>query len=230
MRAQQIRSMTRADIQAALMGCALVSGTAIAVSCVWCFLPGIAVFPVTVGVATFFCAAAVCCAGRLFCRISNPSRRELANVDRLTGLKSRSAFEVDMQNIHARQSWRSAGLLVVDLDRLKAVNDTLGHTAGDEYLRNAADALWKESDGALCPYRVGGDEFAILCRETTEEALSALGARILARFDLEKPAWAVKISLSLGWAAFEPERDHNLYDTYRRADARMYAHKREHRN
>ena len=84
---------------------------------------------------------AVCCvvagiiAALLFKRISNPAYRDMANTDLLTGLGNRNAFNVALNNLEALPDKTGIGIVIIDLDDLKQVNDSLGHPAGDEYIR-----------------------------------------------------------------------------------------------
>jgi diguanylate cyclase (GGDEF)-like protein len=103
-------------------------------------------------------------------RVSAAHRAEiqrLANAaltDSLTGLGNHRAFQEDLAGDLRRQA-RAGGslaLIMLDLDRLKAVNDTHGHQAGDDRLQVLADALSETFGGAGRVYRVGGDEFAVI--------------------------------------------------------------------
>ena len=84
--------------------------------------------------------------------------------DSLTGLPNRRAFERDLQRATATPGAR-VGLLHIDLDRFKWVNDTWGHPAGDEVLRRAATRLQVAAGGHGTIYRIGGDEFTLILRE-----------------------------------------------------------------
>ena len=172
-------------------------------------------------IGALFCLVAVAVAVVLFRRISNPAYRDLANTDYLTKLKSRNAFEVDMAN-WSRSGIGVAGVLVVDLDGLKAVNDELGHAAGDDLIRAAAEVVAARCEGAGPVYRVGGDEFAVCCFE-----LDAEGARRMAD-DLHAACAGTVVegrplSLSVGWALRGDGED--LREVHRRADERMYEEK-----
>lgn len=177
-----------------------------------------------IGVA--FCLVAVAVSVVLFRRISNPAYRDLANTDYLTGLKSRNAFEVDVANWN-RTGVRVAGVVAVDVDGLKAVNDELGHAEGDELIRAAAGVVSSCCGGLGPVYRMGGDEFAVCCFELDERA----GRRIAD--DLRAACAAVGVagrplSLSVGWAVREAGED--IMQAHRRADERMYEDKaRAHR-
>lgn len=168
-----------------------------------------------------FCLVAVAVAVVLFRRISNPAYRDLANTDYLTKLKSRNAFEVDMAN-WSRSGVEVAGVLVVDLDGLKAVNDELGHAAGDDLIRAAAGVVAARCEGAGPVYRVGGDEFAVYCFELDAEGAQRMADDLHAAC-ADTVVEGRPLSLSVGWALRGDGED--LREVHRRADERMYEEK-----
>jgi diguanylate cyclase (GGDEF)-like protein len=89
---------------------------------------------------------------------------EIAITDPLTGLRNHRAFHEDLaRNVHrVARSAVPVSLVILDVDGLKQVNDSLGHQAGDEHLRSLADAIRVTVRGSDCGYRIGGDEFAII--------------------------------------------------------------------
>lgn len=178
---------------------------------------------ITLGACLLACAISVA----LFRRISNPSYRDLANTDRLTGLKSRNAYEVDRNNLETRRLQQGVGLCLIDLNNLKRVNDTLGHHAGDEYLQCAARVIGQLSPRGAAVYRIGGDEFLVLTHGQTLEQLEAWSKKVSAAFLKARPQWEMALSLSVGCALFDAQRDGSLEDTYRRADRLMYCQKRD---
>lgn len=97
---------------------------------------------------------------------------ELANQDDLTGLANRRRFHEQLRR-HldrcARHGWQGA-LLLLDLDRIKKVNDTLGHGAGDQVIKQSADRLSRRLRGEDLLGRLGGDEFGVLLTELIERA------------------------------------------------------------
>jgi diguanylate cyclase (GGDEF)-like protein len=108
---------------------------------------------------------------------SEARANELARVDPLTGLGNRRAFEEAMvtEIARTRRADSVLSLLVCDLDRFKAINDTHGHLAGDNCLRQVADALRDELRGADVCFRWGGDEFVVVLADTDElEALQVV--------------------------------------------------------
>lgn len=176
-------------------------------------------------VALLACLLSAAFAYFFFRRISNPTFQDLANTDYLTQLKNRNAFETDMKNLDARRDQRGIGVILIDLNDLKLVNDTLGHESGDLYLQTAARAIRESIPDSAVSYRVGGDEFVILLRVDSVGILRQHGAVIRTRFDSLSPKdWPVSLSFSLGCACFCGE-DGTIFATYRRADRDMYREK-----
>jgi len=105
---------------------------------------------------------------------------ELARVDPLTGLGNRRAFDEAMVTEIARSQRSDAqlSLLVADLDRFKQINDLHGHLAGDNCLRQVADALRTELRGADVCFRWGGDEFIVVLADTSELEALDVAARL----------------------------------------------------
>ena len=97
-------------------------------------------------------------------RLAGELRRQ-ARHDHLTGLPNRAA----LSSVVGRLEDGPAGLLVVDLDRFKAVNDTLGHAAGDELLVLVAERLKVAAGPGWTVYRLGGDEIVCLSGELVSE-------------------------------------------------------------
>jgi diguanylate cyclase (GGDEF)-like protein len=105
---------------------------------------------------------------------------ELARVDPLTGLGNRRAFEeaIATEISRSRRGEASLSLLVCDLDNFKKINDEYGHLAGDDCLRQVADALRGELRGADACFRWGGDEFVVVLADTSELASLEVAARV----------------------------------------------------
>ncbi|WP_245647645.1 putative bifunctional diguanylate cyclase/phosphodiesterase [Novosphingobium lentum] len=114
------------------------------------------------------------------------ARERRANIDALTGLPNRSAFEAAMANIPCDDvgSW---GLFILDLDNLKVVNDTFGHLAGDALIRTAASRIARVMAPDIT-FRLGGDEFAVVMQAPDVLSdLDAAAARIFAALELPAP-------------------------------------------
>jgi diguanylate cyclase (GGDEF)-like protein len=111
----------------------------------------------------------------------NAELESIARMDALTGLGNRLRLNEDLAQLAARvgRHGGSAGLLLMDLDRFKRLNDSLGHLAGDAALRSVADVLRSMSRAGDGLYRYGGEEFLVLLHDADESALAAAGSRYL---------------------------------------------------
>ena len=158
----------------------------------------------------------------------------LAHHDALTRLPNRALFHAQLREtlLRARRQGELLGLMFVDLDHFKAVNDTLGHPAGDQLLIGAAErirACLRESDMVA---RQGGDEFTVLLNDLRQVEDAALIARKLVA-ELVKPfllaGHAVHISASIGIACYPQDGD-DAETLLRHADAAMYVAKEQGRS
>jgi diguanylate cyclase (GGDEF)-like protein len=123
-------------------------------------------------------------------------------------------------------------VMLIDLDRFKDVNDTLGHLVGDALIKSAADLLGQTVGDAGTVARLGGDEFVVLVNEFVHrQEVALLAARIaqtLNRTDLV-PAIDTQVSASIGVALF-PEHGRDISTLLKNADSAMYQAKRDGRN
>jgi diguanylate cyclase len=148
---------------------------------------------------------------------------ELAHTDELTGLGNRRSFYDNAQLRLAPEAGTGA-MLLLDLDRFKEVNDSLGHHAGDTLLKLVADRLRQNLDGAdEVLTRLGGDEFAVLLVGVDAELAEAVALGI--RDALEPPfsvdGVTVRVNASIGISLF-PIHGHEVSTLLRRADIAMY--------
>ena len=157
--------------------------------------------------------------------------RELALVDELTGLHNRRGFFLlaEKQLQIARRSGRPDLLLFADLDGMKEINDRLGHDAGDAALRRTAAVLRDSFRSSDILARFGGDEFLVLCPSTGPESATSLVEGLERHVGDANAGAAVPwhLSLSVGTAAFDPDRPVTLTELVREADAAMYAAKQK---
>lgn len=108
---------------------------------------------------------------------------ENARTDTLTGLKNRRAFDQALSEAIAQE--QHFALMHVDLDFFKAVNDTLGHAAGDFVLQEVAQVMIEETRDCDTVARIGGDEFVILITGADDKALlGRIAQRIIARLEV----------------------------------------------
>ena len=157
------------------------------------------------------------------------SEKELARRDELTGIKNKTAYnelEKSVQsNIDNGMDYLPFGLVVCDTNKLKKVNDSLGHVAGDEYIKQSAKLLCNIFVHSPV-FRIGGDEFVVFLRGddyTNREALMKA---------LQDQVWENQKSesgpiLASGMADFTPGKDKLVSEIFDRADKAMYKNKRE---
>ncbi|CAN7204301.1 diguanylate cyclase domain-containing protein [Mesorhizobium caraganae] len=135
-----------------------------------------------------------------------------ANHDALTDLPNRRAFHNELKSVIDRCSGSgdAAGLLFIDLDRFKEVNDTLGHEAGDALLQRVADKLRATLRSADFVARLGGDEFAFLFSGNAEQAREKavrVAERVLERLRIKVPAPGgdIHVGCTVGVAIYPTE-------------------------
>jgi len=145
--------------------------------------------------------------------------------DSLTTLKNRTYFELEMQRL--QQSKEACGIIVCDVDGLKLVNDTWGHAAGDQLLKDAAQVLMDVA-GTHSLARVGGDEFVIFLPGASEEEAHAMAIAISNLLDKRKSDYLYPLMLSVGYA-HRQNATVDMEDLFSIADKRMYAIKKSRR-
>lgn len=151
--------------------------------------------------------------------------RYLAEYDMLTGLPNRSQFEAAFTAAMANQGSLGA-LILIDLDGFKQVNDTFGHSEGDDSLKEAAFRLRQACAGAELVARLGGDEFAVLMGPGWgREGTRSLAQRVVDALDWEvvQNGNGIRLSCSVGIAYY---RDTSPAELFKQADAAMYAAKK----
>jgi diguanylate cyclase (GGDEF)-like protein len=145
--------------------------------------------------------------------------------DPLTGLPNRTFFAVRAeQAMRSRGGNNHFGVIVIDLDRFKQVNDTLGHAYGDLLLEAVAERLRRALPGRYTVARLGGDEFAILlprveCVADALQAAEQMGAALREPFSLNE--LSVDVGGSIGIACY-PEHGQNIESLIQHADVAMY--------
>jgi len=157
--------------------------------------------------------------------------QRVAHHDSLTGLPNRLLFNDRLNQAIslAKRDSRQFALLYLDLDRFKPVNDTLGHTAGDELLQAAAARIRHQVRESDTVARVGGDEFIVILpdiarREEAETVAKKIIAALAAPFQLVNQKQSVDIGISIGIAAY-PADAGDADALVKAADAAMYSAK-----
>jgi diguanylate cyclase len=165
---------------------------------------------------------------------ANAELQQLALHDPLTRLPNRRLLEdrIDQAIVQAQRDKALCGVLFIDLDRFKTINDTLGHAVGDELLRAVSDRLRMLLRSADTVSRIGGDEFVILLREMPDaEDAAGVAAKVLKAL---REAFRVHqhelfVTTSIGVSVF-PLHGHSARMLITRADAAMYSAKQAGRN
>ncbi len=165
-------------------------------------------------------------AGALARHKNEKTIRRLSFHDQLTGLYNRRYFENELERLDSSRE-HPVTVISADLDGLKLINDTLGHSEGDRYLQAGADLLkntLRESDILA---RVGGDEFALLLPRTGKVEAELLTNRIRCQIDnYNREQINLPLSISLGLAVSE-NPEYSLEEVFRMADNNMYTEKLE---
>ncbi|MDF9843888.1 MULTISPECIES: sensor domain-containing diguanylate cyclase [unclassified Paenibacillus] len=155
---------------------------------------------------------------------------KLAFYDHLTAIPNRAHFKMYMENLITQPEERrqEIALALLDCDRFKQLNDTLGHLAGDEFLQLLSRELQQTVKGTGQAFRIGGDEFAVvLHRFTSPEMLDEILQRLLQLFN---KTWSVNngssfhTSASIGVALY-PQHGSSINELLRAADLAMYRSK-----
>ena len=153
-----------------------------------------------------------------------------AHADALTGLANRTLFQTRVEEAVAQADLlgTEAGVLIVDVDRFKEINDTLGHDAGDAVLRIMAERL-----GRCCPSnatvaRLGGDEFGVVM-PSGQHDLIADEILLALRQPMMHGEREIECSCSVGWSAY-PRHDVDATALLKNADIALYAAKEAGRN
>ncbi|WP_439576169.1 PleD family two-component system response regulator [Phreatobacter sp.] len=161
---------------------------------------------------------------------------EMAVTDGLTGLHNRRYMENHLATLLEQAAMRGKPLsvLMLDIDYFKSVNDTYGHDAGDDVLREFAQRLKRNVRGIDLACRLGGEEFVVVMPDTDAGVASIVAERIRSRvagepFAVQKGENALDITVSIGMAQRLPE-DGGADALFRRADQALYRAKRDGRN
>jgi diguanylate cyclase (GGDEF)-like protein len=148
-------------------------------------------------------------------------QRRMAHEDALTGLPNRRAFDLALDDAVAAA--RPFSLLLIDVDRFKTINDTFGHTTGDEVLRAIASRTRAAIRGTDTLARIGGDELAVVAPDATADGADRLAAALRqAVVGLVPATGAAPVTLTISRASF-PDDGGDRDALLRAADRRLHA-------
>ncbi len=153
--------------------------------------------------------------------------RDLAYTDALTGIGNRNAYELKLKELSGQ--CEGLGCIVLDINSLKVINDTLGHQAGDDAIINVGKILCGEMPEFAFCYRTGGDEFVILIEDKNKNQTQPLAKKIEQKACEAAEKTQIPLSLAIGFGHYEAS-DGNLIDFIRRVDSLMYECKRKYKS
>ena len=158
--------------------------------------------------------------------------KEFSFKDEVTGLYNRRFFSIRLEEevSRYRRFNHPVSVVLLDLDGFKAVNDDLGHGAGDETLRAMAEILLKQSRGINVICRYGGDEFAVLLVETSKSGARLYADRIRYVLSTWTFAHGRRVTASFGIASLPEDVAPAAEELIRAADEALYAAKRAGKN
>ena len=151
---------------------------------------------------------------------------QLAFTDSLTGLYNRRYLldQLDREFARANRNQSSLSLVMMDVDGLKAINDTFGHNEGDAVLKELGSILKINTRASDIAARWGGDEFVLLTSDTDSKGARRIGERIRSQVERRRPMISGKetsISISVGIASY-PENASGVTELLKRSDEAMY--------
>ena len=150
-------------------------------------------------------------------------REQQYKYDIQTGIKNRVAFEKDMEQCQKEKN--NVIIMVLDINNFKCINDEYGHQAGDEVLTNVANIIRESFIGIGKAYRIGGDEFCVLCKEISNESMCYLLSKLEdSLFSLNEQN-DIKVVIAYGFAEYNQNENKNIYTAFTHADKAMYQHK-----
>ncbi len=150
--------------------------------------------------------------------------RNMANTDSMTGVRNKLAYS-EMETLLDQRIRENAieklAVVVCDVNGLKQVNDTLGHTAGDELIKEASSLICGHfTHGAV--YRIGGDEFVVILQDRVCDTLHEEIDKI--NREIEENMEKNKVVIAIGYSELTPE-DRLVHEIFERADQMMYKRK-----
>ena len=144
----------------------------------------------------------------------------LAYSDALTEVGNRAAYDREVSRIQASKDKHVLGILMMDINDLKKINDTQGHTQGDMILRDFAHRVQKILPSRAKVFRYGGDEFIALISDVSEEEIQKMAERVLTHFSFGNK---LHYHVAVGFDRYIPKRKDRFHQCVGRADEAMYA-------
>lgn len=153
----------------------------------------------------------------------------LSSHDSLTGVYNRYYFDEKIKKLLFHNNV-SIGLIIIDIDGLKSINDNYGHVVGDSLIQRTARILLDACFEKCVISRIGGDEFGIIVPDTNNEEMEIVVEKIIKRLDEEDSNYDMgcgRLSFSTGFSVYQPGNDFSA--TFKKADDMMYVDKMKRR-
>lgn len=166
-------------------------------------------------------------------RASNLHLYKMSSLDHLTQIANRRYFEDTLKKIFLRKPNEYAGIIVIDVDKFKHINDHYGHEAGDLALKHIANIMKKGTRGKDIPARLGGDEFVAYIHNCEDKALVQVAENLRKEVQDQPIEWegeSIQLSLSVGTVNCRANENYTLDQLLKFADEAMYESKEAGRN
>ncbi|MCR4605113.1 MAG: diguanylate cyclase [Eubacterium sp.] len=157
---------------------------------------------------------------------------QMATKDPQTGLRNKRAYERDTIRLSdsITKNLAQFGIVIIDLNDLKRINDTYGHDKGDVSINTIASIICNHFKHSPV-YRVGGDEFAVILENTDYRNINLISRKFAESIEHRQESqvyepWE-KVSAALGFALYDKNNDATVEDVFKRADAKMYENKKK---
>ncbi|MDD5717388.1 MAG: diguanylate cyclase [Sulfuricurvum sp.] len=165
--------------------------------------------------------------------IDNSAKKELetlALVDKLTNLYNRRKVDecLYLEIEKSKRYQKALSIIMIDIDHFKHINDTYGHQLGDTVLQKVANIISNHTRKSDCCGRFGGEEFVVMCPETTKEGAFTLAEQIRQAVETYPFERINSLTISLGISSFE--RDDNIITLIKKCDDALYIAKSQGRN
>ncbi len=157
----------------------------------------------------------------------------ISTKDHLTKIANRRYFEIKMEKILRQASKERIGIILIDVDKFKFINDEYGHDAGDLALKHISKILHESAKDIGLPARLGGDEFVVYIKNPTQQELFAYAEKLRQTVQNSPIVWhknTINLSLSIGGADYDIDGVITLDQLFKYADEAMYVAKENGRN
>ena len=145
--------------------------------------------------------------------------QQIAYTDALTGIGNRASYDREVERISNQERHEVLGILMMDVNNLKQINDTQGHKAGDSVLRDFGQRITRLLPASATLFRYGGDEFIALIPKVDEDQIAKLADAVLAFFT---SSGKVDYDVAVGYEVYIPKKKEKFAQVVSRADTAMY--------